>query len=237
VPGPKTPPKAAKAQAGADSSSVLRRRPRQARSQERINRILDTAENVFAEVGYEAATTNLIASQAATSIGSLYEFFPNKDAIGRALAERYIEQIDRLYENLFETAFLGADDSAGHVNGQVVVERIVHGLDEFYRAHPGAVPLLNGQHTSPDLAAAGARLQIALERRIEAVLAQRRPELPVASWRLIAMVIADVARALLVRADSVPLSQRRAIVRELDRVVVGYLRMVSDEESHGRSQS
>lgn len=208
-----------------DESTVLRRRPRQARSQERINRILDTAEHVFAEVGYDSATTNLIASQAETSIGSLYEFFPNKEAIARALAQRYLEQIDRLYENLFEAAIR----NVGPVHGPAVVERIVHGLDEFYRRHPGAVPLLNGHHSSPDLAAAGARLQLALERRIQAVLASRLPEIPEASLRVIAMVIGDVSRVLLVRADQVPLSQRRGVVREIDRVVVGYLRMIAED--------
>jgi AcrR family transcriptional regulator len=202
------------------ASTSLRRRPRQERSRERIHRILDTAEQVFAEVGYDAATTNLIASQAETSIGSLYEFFPNKEAIAQALAERYLEQIDSLYANLFEVA--------AEMEGPQVVERIVDGLDRFYREHPGAIPLLNGQLSSPELAAAGASLQLALERRIESIVAMRRPDFPQAKCHLMSVVIGSATRALLVRADQVPLSQRRALVREIDAMVVGYLRQVGE---------
>lgn len=202
------------------TGSGLRRRPRQVRSQERINRILDTAEQVFAEIGFESATTNLIASQAETSIGSLYEFFPNKEAIAHALAERYIEQIDDLYANLFGMAL--------SLEGNQVVERIVEGLDRFYREHPAAVPLLNGNLTSPHLAAAGASLQLALERRIEEIIAIRRPDFPQAKSHLISIVIGTASRSLLVRADQVPLSQRRALVREIDHLVTGYLRLVGE---------
>lgn len=202
------------------AGSGLRRRPRQVRSQERINRILDTAEQVFAEIGFESATTNLIASQAQTSIGSLYEFFPNKEAIAHALAERYIEQIDGLYANLFGMAL--------SLEGSHVVELIVDGLDRFYRDHPAAVPLLNGNLTSPELAAAGASLQLALERRIEEIIAIRRPDFPQAKCHLISIVIGTASRSLLVRADQVPLSQRRALVREIDHMVTGYLRVVSE---------
>lgn len=203
--------------------SGLRRRPRQARAQERIARILDTAEQVFAEIGYDVATTNLIAQQAQTSIGSLYEFFPNKEAIAHALADRYVAQIDELYSTLFSEAL-----SPAEIDGAVLVERIVAGFDRFYRDHPGAVPLLNGRLTSKDLAAAGENVQAALERRIVAVFDYRRPDLPEARRRLIAVVVAETARAVLVRADLVPLSQRRALVKELERAVVGYLKMADE---------
>ena len=205
------------------SDDGLRRRPRQVRSQERIERILDTAEQVFAEVGYGSATTNLIATQAQTSIGSLYEFFPNKEAIGRALADRYVEQIDSLYANLFSPSATDIEFEPPEL-----VERIVSGLDRFYRDHPGAIPLLNGQLTSPDLAAAGARVQLALERRVEALIVLRRGDVPVAKCHQIALVVCDVARALLFRADQVPLSQRSSFIREIEHVVLGYLRHVSE---------
>jgi AcrR family transcriptional regulator len=55
-------------------------------------RILTAAAHVFAEYGYAAGTTNRIAEQARISIGSLYQYFPNKDAI---LAELLIQHIDR----------------------------------------------------------------------------------------------------------------------------------------------
>ncbi|WKE68422.1 TetR/AcrR family transcriptional regulator [Streptomyces sp. WP-1] len=69
-----------------------RRKPRQVRAELTRERILDAAAQVFAEHGYAAGTTNRIAEHARLSIGSLYQYFPNKDAI---LAELLVRHIDR----------------------------------------------------------------------------------------------------------------------------------------------
>jgi AcrR family transcriptional regulator len=69
-----------------------RRKPRQVRAELTRDRILTAAAHVFAEHGYAAGTTNRIAERARVSIGSLYQYFPNKDAI---LAELVIRHIDR----------------------------------------------------------------------------------------------------------------------------------------------
>lgn len=69
-----------------------RKRPSQARSQFTVEAILDAAAQVFEAHGYTAGTTNRIAERAGVSIGSVYEYFPNKDAIVVALAERELER-------------------------------------------------------------------------------------------------------------------------------------------------
>lgn len=72
-----------------------RRNPVQARSKRTVERILDAAAHVFGERGY-AATTNQIAERAGLSIGSLYQYFPDKDAILAALYERHLDRVARL---------------------------------------------------------------------------------------------------------------------------------------------
>lgn len=72
-----------------------RRVPVQARSRERVERILDAAALLLTEEGYDAVKTNLIAKRAGVSIGSVYQFFPNRFAIFNALAGRYREKIAR----------------------------------------------------------------------------------------------------------------------------------------------
>ncbi|MGV9521205.1 TetR/AcrR family transcriptional regulator [Streptomyces griseus] len=69
-----------------------RRKPRQVRAELTRERILTAAAHVFAEYGYAAGTTNRIAEHARMSIGSLYQYFPNKDSI---LAELLVRHIDR----------------------------------------------------------------------------------------------------------------------------------------------
>lgn len=75
----------------------LRRAPMQRRSVERVQRMLDAAQQLVSEVGYDALTTTLIAERADVSIGSLYQFFPDKQAVVRAVALRNLERFtDRL---------------------------------------------------------------------------------------------------------------------------------------------
>jgi AcrR family transcriptional regulator len=70
----------------------LRRAPMQRRSVERVQRMLDAAQELVAENGYDALTTTLIAERADVSIGSLYQFFPDKQAVVRAVALRNLER-------------------------------------------------------------------------------------------------------------------------------------------------
>jgi AcrR family transcriptional regulator len=82
------------------SSSRLRRQPTQQRGKERVEKILDAAAEVFDEVGYEAATTHLIAAKAGTAIGSLYQFFPDKAAIFKAMELRHAERVKAMWAQL-----------------------------------------------------------------------------------------------------------------------------------------
>lgn len=54
--------------------------------------MLEAAALVLAERGFEGTTTNHIAERAGVSVGSLYQYFPNKEAMVRALLERHVEQ-------------------------------------------------------------------------------------------------------------------------------------------------
>ena len=68
-----------------------RKLPVQERSKDTVGVILEAAAHVFVEKGYAAGTTNHIAQKAGVSIGSLYQYFPNKDAILVSLAEQHLE--------------------------------------------------------------------------------------------------------------------------------------------------
>jgi AcrR family transcriptional regulator len=65
-----------------------------------VEAILDAAAAVFAELGFEGATTETIAERAKTSIGSLYQFFPDKLALFGAVAGRSIERSRSVVDEL-----------------------------------------------------------------------------------------------------------------------------------------
>lgn len=68
-----------------------RKRPAQLRAAFTVNAILEGAANILECQGFEGYTTNEIAARAGVSIGSLYQYFPNKDAVTIALIEREVE--------------------------------------------------------------------------------------------------------------------------------------------------
>jgi AcrR family transcriptional regulator len=75
-----------------------RRRPRQSRARQTVAAILDAVPRVLARDGAAAVTTNRIAEAAGVSIGSVYQYFPDKRAIFTALHDRHVEEMSRLVE-------------------------------------------------------------------------------------------------------------------------------------------
>lgn len=80
------------------------RAPQQERGARRVEQILDAAEGVFAQEGVDAATMQMIADRAESSVGSLYHFFPNKEAIVEALGRRYADSMRHTNEEAMPLA-------------------------------------------------------------------------------------------------------------------------------------
>ena len=194
--------------------SPLRRNPVQARAKERIERVLDAAEEVFVEAGYEAATTNQIAARADTSIGSIYELFERKEDVAKALAARYLTELTALYDEVV------VDDPGGR---DVIVAKVIDAYDRFYTHHPGLGPLLQGCRGNEDLAAAGQAIRASLVDHVEHVIAVRRDDLDPERRRVVAEMAADVLRSGLDAVTDKPPERRNALVAELKLVLTSYL--------------
>jgi AcrR family transcriptional regulator len=86
-----------------------RKLPTRVRGEVRVRALLEAAEVVFAEEGFDGATMSAIAQRADAPIGSLYQFFPSKEAIGIALVDQYLAQLacewGKLRAGLREGAF------------------------------------------------------------------------------------------------------------------------------------
>lgn len=77
----------------ARASNPGRRRPEQERSKQTVEDILDAAALVLKQVGIEQTTTDRVAERAGLSVGSLYQYFPNKIALYEALMARHLENV------------------------------------------------------------------------------------------------------------------------------------------------
>src|SRR5260370_8446059 len=102
---------------------------RRARGLQRIASILAAAETVFADMGYDEATTNHIAAQAGISPGSLYQFFSNKEEIAQALAARYPEELQQVYGSVFS-------GEAASLPFTLWLAQIIDALFSFHLDHP-----------------------------------------------------------------------------------------------------
>ena len=67
--------------------------PKRQRGRERVAAILETASGLFLDKGYDAVTMTEIAASSGTAIGSLYRFFPSKEAVADTLLRTYVERL------------------------------------------------------------------------------------------------------------------------------------------------
>jgi AcrR family transcriptional regulator len=118
-------------------SSYRRRRPTQSRAQETVNAILGAVIRLLKRGGASAITTNSIAETAGVSIGSVYQYFPNKQAVFVTLHERHIEQVDQVLQRKIS-------ESAGEPLDRLV-SRLMDGMIEVHTADPELAALLDSE--------------------------------------------------------------------------------------------
>jgi AcrR family transcriptional regulator len=200
-----------------------RRIPKQARSQERFDQVLDTAANLFSERGFEATTTNEIARRAGMSVGALYQYFNNKEAIVEALADQYVETLRGVMADV-----LAAD--VRDAPTRVAVDRVLDPIVEFHASHPALHPLWLGAELSQKLRTSMRAMDEELGTRVEELLRARVPGIPADRARVTVRVMALAAKSLmgLVGHTDDPTLRTQAAV-EMKRMLVAYVDHVARE--------
>ena len=101
-----------------------RKRPRQARAQETVAAIVEATARLLEEDGHRAFSTNAVARRAGVSIGSLYQYFPDKDALIGAVVAR---EGDRLFEAAEAAASVpSGKDALGRLISAAVALSLIH---------------------------------------------------------------------------------------------------------------
>jgi AcrR family transcriptional regulator len=195
----------------------MRRQPRQARSQERVDRILDIAEQLFISVGYNATTTNAIAVGAKVSIGSLYQFFPDKAAIVYGLATRYNQQLRQLLIELYplENESLSLAE---------YMEQVIDTVDRFFVDYPGYYAIfMSLQSSMPELAEIDAAADAQLIEELAMILSVRYSGLEPEVYGSISFVLVKTIGTLLWTSLSQEQVFRHQLVKETKRLTLSYL--------------
>lgn len=197
----------------------LRKEPTQRRGRERVEAILDAAEHVFAAQGYERATTEAIASRAGASIGSLYQFFPNKRALFDALAARHIAQVQVLFDTLLMPL-------VGTATWREIVALTIEGFWRFQCDSPGFRAVWVHGSLSQQLLEQGDAINRTFAERIEGLIALVAPEVPRERRAAVAQAAVETASALLFVAARREPREAKALVAETKIVVEAYLETV-----------
>lgn len=113
---------------------VRRRQPVQLRSRQTVLAVLDAVVKLVKRDGVEGVTTNRIADVAGVSIGSVYQYFPDKGAIFAALHDRHVDEMSRLVERTL------VDHAASPL--EVLVRALVEAMVDAHAADPELCELL-----------------------------------------------------------------------------------------------
>jgi AcrR family transcriptional regulator len=192
-----------------------RRNPRQQRAQATVEAVLEAAAQILEAKGMEGASTNAIATRAGVSVGSLYQYFPNKEALLLALHERHVLEL----EQRMAAAFAEAEA----LPLEAAVRLLLRHLVTAYQTRPGLQRVL----VMESARVGGAKITRAAEEviihQVRAFL-EARGEVAHGRPDRAAFMIVHAVEALAHAAAREGALGDRVFHDELERMVMGYLR-------------
>jgi AcrR family transcriptional regulator len=193
------------------TSNVSRRVPRQGRGERRVTQLITAAEEVIARNGYEAATMTEIAECAGASIGAVYQYFPNKEAIVRALRAQYGNEMEARWTLL--------EESSKELSIKQMVDQLIDIMVQFMEEHPAYIPLLDAPVSYKRDQQARNRLRERFARLFHAI----KPSLDLNEAFQIANVSLQIVKSLNpLYADAKP-KEREELVLEFKFALTAYL--------------
>jgi AcrR family transcriptional regulator len=193
-----------------------RRVPTQERAKKRVEAILDAAAEIFVEVGYDSATVDGIAERAGTSVGSIYQFFPNKQALFEALADRCIERSKLIFETV-----LTPDVLAG--GWETILSELLRAYYEWERTDLTAQALYRNLHLYGIFEAADRAMTQELIGQTSQLLAIYT-DLPPKRRKIVATTAVNAATSFLFYARQEKDTVGRKLLEETELMLIRYLR-------------
>ncbi|MFD4032186.1 TetR/AcrR family transcriptional regulator [Streptomyces sp. NPDC058637] len=200
----------------APDTGAAKPRRRQARGEARIAQLLKAAARVFCVSGYNGASTNAIAREAGVSPGTLYQFFPNKEAIAIELGDQLLHRWQEIY---------GAAFSPGDLELPLdrILDTVLDPLIAFNCENPAFTVLAHGSEIPGVITQGHDALHATMLTRTEQLLGAYLPELPADRAHRIASMSFTLFQAGLDLIMAHEGTEREAYIRELKTVMYRYL--------------
>jgi AcrR family transcriptional regulator len=192
-----------------------RKLPKQERSQATVEAILTATTHILTEDGYDQLTTNRVAELAGVSIGSLYQYFPNKEALIFALAEHHANEMKQLAQHHLS----GLEDSSI----MDVLRQIVKAVLAAHAMNPKLHRVLHEQMPRSEVMR---QLDDAnMEIMLRSFLVQRRQQLQPENLELTVFIVGRTIKALLYGAiiDRPELLKTGELEQEIMLLLSAYL--------------
>ncbi len=170
---------------------------------------------MFSEKGYEAATMTEIAARAGASIGSLYQFFPTKELLARALHEAYLADLSSMLEGLRQEV-LGQ-------NAADMADRLFDRLLAFLAERPAFSALAERRDIDKEQKR---KTGAVMREQIAGLLASTSQPFPEARREAMAAVVLQLMKAAVSLSSEDDADRRRAVQFELLQMLKGHLNSV-----------
>ena len=200
------------------SSNPVRVSPQQERSTRRLAGILDTAAKIFVEVGYEAATVTAIAERSGSSIGALYNYFPDKQSIAFTLVNQYSQEIEAHWKPLMEQA-----ETLTHAE---FADQFIERITQFAQERPAYLSLLAAPIRFRRDPATRKASRVAIANAFQA----KNPSLSKEQSLLAAKASLQIVRGMMALYEEADTKEKVLVVAEFKKVLTLYLRGVLSED-------
>ncbi|MET3986076.1 TetR/AcrR family transcriptional regulator [Streptomyces sp. PvR034] len=190
-------------------------RRRQARGERRIAQLLTAAAGVFCRTGYAAASTNAIAREAGVSPGTLYQFFPNKEAIAVELGGELLKRAHEMHGQAFLPENLAKPLPE-------LLDAVLDPVIAFNCENPAFWALMHGSGV-PGITQEHEELHSGLLARVEGVLSSFAPESTPDQLTHVSNMVLGIFKSALDLVLATEGAERDAYVAELKNVLLRYL--------------
>lgn len=194
-----------------------RKTPRQARSLAMVEVILEATARVLAERGYAGTNTNVVADRAGVSVGSVYQYFPNKDSLVTALHERHAAHM-----------YAAIDEVLGSTHPRSLrghIEAMVRALLAAHQLEPSLHKVLEKEFPFFDAPQEESAADNSIFRRVRDLLERHRAQISQRNLDLATWTVLQVMESLVHAAVIDPPKKFAAgeIERAIADAVEGYL--------------
>jgi AcrR family transcriptional regulator len=198
-----------------DRPAGLRKLPIQARSRARVANILKAAGQLLGEAGYAELSTNLIAERAKVPVGSIYQFFEDKDDIVAALVEQFRQRI---------LALVGQLDVAGaQRDRRAFIARLIDGIAAIQADTSAFVCVFSANQAHTRFDDVARELRHTLTAHLDRTFAAAFPQLPREDRSRMLAAWSDITGAMIASLDRSKPGERGKLLEELKTILGAHL--------------